>query len=259
VTAAVAVPRAGRRGAVSSGARSPATLPGMPPARALDLVLPPACAACGLPGEPLCRACREGLRPLPPPLCGACGHPAPLPVDRCPACRGGLAGARQAVLYAGPAPRLVGALKDGRRRALAPVLADVMAASLEPPPPGWVLVPVPLGDRRLARRGFNQSRLLAGALGRRWERPVLDALARTREEAPQRGAPAGARARQVAGAFALRPGVPAPPAACLVDDVHTTGATLAACARALRRGGTREVRAVAFARAVDPRRPDAAP
>jgi ComF family protein len=223
-------------------------------ARALDLLVPPACAACGLPGGRLCAACRGALRPLPAPCCAGCGHPVPIPVERCPACRPALVWARQAVLYAGPAPRLVAALKDGRRRALARVIADLLAAAL-PPPAGAVLVPVPLGAGRLAQRGFNQSLLIAEALGRRWGLPVEDALERVREEAPQRGASADARARQAAGAFALRPGRPAPPVACLVDDVHTTGATLAACARPLRRGGATWVGAVAFARAPDPRMP----
>ncbi len=223
-------------------------------ARALDLLVPPACAACGLPGGPLCTACRGALRPVAAPWCAGCGHPVPIPVARCPACRPALVWARQAVIYAGPAPRLVAALKDRRRRALAGVVADLLAAAVAPPP-GAVLVPVPLGARRLAERGFNQSLLIAEALGRRWGAPVDDALERVREEAPQRGASADARARQAAGAFALRPGRTAPAVACLVDDVHTTGATLAACARPLRRGGAGWVGAVAFARAPDPRLP----
>ena len=74
---------------------------------------------------------------------------------------------------------------------------------------------------------------------------------RTREGAGQRGARATARARQVSGAFAVRPGVPPPAAAWLVDDVRTTGATLADCARALRAAGTASVGAVCFARVLE--------
>jgi ComF family protein len=168
----------------------------------------------------------------------------------------GLAGARQAVAYEGPAPALIAALKDGRRRSLAAHLAEVVAAALPPPEPGTVLVPVPLSASRFRERGFNQSALLATALGRRWGLTVLDALARVREGPPQRGASADARARQVAGAFAPATGVPIPPGVALVDDVHTTGATLAACARALRRGGAAEVSAVAVARALSGALPD---
>lgn len=218
-------------------------------ARALELLVPPDCAACGLPGAPVCVGCRDALTPLPAPWCAACGHPAPIPVPRCPECPPGpVSGARQAVAYAGPAPGLVSALKDGRRRRLAGSLADLIVARVPAPPLGVALVPVPLGRRRLAERGFNQSLLLADALGRRWRRPVADVLVRVREEGAQRGAPASTRARQVAGAFAVRPRAPAPRYACLVDDVHTTGATLAACARALARQGSAPARAVAFAR-----------
>lgn len=175
----------------------------------------------------------------------------PVPVERCPECRGRIAGARQAVAYTGPAPALVAALKDGRRRGLAGVVADVVAAAVPRPPAGAVLVPVPLGPRRARERGFNQSALIAAALGARWDLPVADALARVREGADQRGARAAQRARQVAGAFAARPRVPAPATAWLVDDVRTTGATLAACAAALRRAGAREVGAVCFARVAE--------
>lgn len=218
-------------------------------ARILDLLLPPYCAACGLPGEAACAACLGSLRPLPPPLCGGCGGPVPVPVDRCPACRGRIEGARQAVAYAGAAPALVTALKDGRRRGLAAVLAALVADAVPPPAPGAALVPVPLGARRLAARGFNQSLLIARELARRWQRPVADALARVRDEPAQRGASATARARQAAGAFAWAGG-PAPAHAVLVDDVRTTGATLADCARALRRAGTGTVGAVCVARAL---------
>lgn len=210
--------------------------------------MPPACGACALPGPAVCAGCRAALAALPPPWCAGCGHPVPVPVARCPACRGSLAGARQAVAYAGPAPALVGALKDERRRALAGVLGRIVADAVPAPGPGVVLVPVPLGPRARAARGFNQSLLLARALARAWDREVADVLERRREDGRQRGASASERARLVARAFALRASAPAPPAAWLVDDVHTTGATLAACARALRRGGTERVGAVAFAR-----------
>src|SRR5262245_59344861 len=140
-------------------------------ARPLDLLVPPSCAACGLPGAAVCEGCLAALTPLAPPWCSACGHPAPMRVARCPECAGGPAWARQAVAYAGPAPGLVAALKDGRRRSLAGALAAVMAASLSPPPGGAVLVPVPLAPRRMAERGFNQSALIARSLAREWELP----------------------------------------------------------------------------------------
>jgi ComF family protein len=218
--------------------------------RLLDLLLPPACAACGLPGPAACAGCLGSLEPLPPPWCGGCGAPAPVPVGRCPGCRGRLAGARQAVAYAAAAPALVAALKDGRRRVLAAVLADRIAGAVPAPAPGAVLVPVPLGPRRMAARGFNQSLLIARELARRWGRPVAEPLARVREEPAQRGASATARAHQAAGAFAAVRGEAAPAHAVLVDDVHTTGATLADCARALRAAGARTVSAACFARAL---------
>ena len=216
----------------------------------LDLLIPPACAACGLPGAAACERCLAGLEPLEPPLCEGCGAPVPVPVARCPACCGRLAGARQAVAYAAGAPALVAALKDGRRRSLAGVLADRIAAAVPPPPLGAVLVPVPLGPRRFGERGFNQSLLIARELSRRWARPVAEPLARVREEPAQRGSAADARARQAARAFAACGADPAPAHAVLVDDVHTTGATLADCARALRAGGARTVGAACFARAL---------
>ncbi|MGE4028954.1 MAG: ComF family protein [Thermoleophilia bacterium] len=220
----------------------------MPLSALLDVILPPSCAACGVPGPAACTACLEALEPLPPPWCGGCGAPVPVPVARCGACRGRIDGGRQAVAYRGPAPALIAALKDDRRRTLAAGLAAVVTAAVPPPPRDAALVPVPLAPRRARERGFNQSLLIARALGERWGIPVAEALVRTREGPPQRGAARTERARQASGAFAAGGPDPVPRVAWIVDDVLTTGATLADCARALRAGGAERVGAVCVAR-----------
>jgi ComF family protein len=113
-----------------------------------------------------------------------------------------------------------------------------------------VLVPVPLHPRRLRERGFNQSELLAHALGRRSGLVVApDALVRRKETPPQTGLTASARRSNVSGAFAVRRrSQVAGRVVVLVDDVVTTGATARACAAALRAAGTTEVRLVTAAR-----------
>jgi ComF family protein len=153
------------------------------------------------------------------------------------------------VRYEGPAPALVLALKEQRRTVLAGVMAEMMAARLDPPPEGAVLVPVPLAPARELQRGFNQSALIAGELGRRWSRPVESALVRREDRARQRGAAPAARAVQVRGAFRAASRRGAARRVCLIDDVHTTGATLAAAAQALWLAGSREISARCFARA----------
>ncbi|OLD94015.1 MAG: hypothetical protein AUG79_10165 [Gemmatimonadetes bacterium 13_1_20CM_4_69_16] len=131
---------------------------------------------------------------------------------------------------------------------------------------GW-LVPVPLGAKRLRERGYNQSERLARALARRWRRPVACLLERVRDTATQTALTPEARLANVAGAFRLRiadcglriedravqSAIRNPQSAIiLVDDVFTTGATLAEAARALERAGAPTVLAVTFGRAVLP-------
>lgn len=155
--------------------------------------------------------------------------------------------------YEGALRLLVHELKFRGRQKVAERLADRI---VEVPgckgvlSPDAVLVPVPLHPRRWRERGFNQSELLANALGRRSGLPVAaKALVRRKDTAPQTGLTRAGRRSNVAGAFAVRHrGGVAGRVAVLVDDVVTTGATARACADVLRAAGAKEVRLLTAAR-----------
>jgi ComF family protein len=149
------------------------------------------------------------------------------------------------VLYEGPARALVGALKFRAARGLADEMAAAVAAGAPAGLLEGALVPVPLAPRRRRGRGYNQAEALARALSRRTGMPVCRALERSGGPGRQLGRGRRARLARAPG-FRARRTVPA--RAVLVDDVITTGATLAACGRALRAAGVREVAAVAYAR-----------
>jgi ComF family protein len=187
-------------------------------------------------------ACRRLLRRLPSRPVRLAGVPAWAPVG-----------------YEGPARELVRALKFRGAVALADAMAAQIAANAprgllaegtlcDPVPP--VLVPVPLHPRRARARGFNQARLLAEALARRTGLATSDCLERLGAEGTQVGRGRHERRAGPAGRVLMRSAqaTEAPTRALLVDDVVTTGGTLAACAEALRSAGTREIIALAFAR-----------
>jgi predicted amidophosphoribosyltransferase len=111
---------------------------------------------------------------------------------------------------------------------------------------GLVIVPVPLHQARLRARGYNQAARLAAEAARTLGLHVADGLRRLVDTPPQVGRSGSERRATLQGAFAWRAGSP-PPAALLLDDVLTTGATLLACARALRSAGCTEVQAMAIA------------
>ena len=221
-------------------------------------LLPPACLLCEQAVPPrqadalVCDLCRSRWQPVTPPVCPRCGQPA-LGDLECRLCAGWLAGlerVRSAVWLRGSARDAVHRLKYEGWWRVADALAEAMRG-LEPLTGQVSLIPVPLGARRLRTRGYNQSERLAVALGGLVGLPVrADLLARRRETRTQTALTPEGRQANVAGAFEAR-GV-AGLGCVLVDDVFTTGATLAEAAAALRIGGAARVEAVTFARAEPP-------
>ena len=219
-------------------------------------LLPAACLLCDEPvpereGDALiCDLCRMRWRMVPHPVCERCGQPSQKGLE-CRLCEEwpeGLARARSAVWLDGSARVAVHRLKyEGWSRA-AEAMAEAMR-QLEPLTGRVCLIPIPLSGRRLRERGFNQSERIATALSSRVTLPMRgDLLTRVRETRTQTALTPEARHANVAGAF--RAGRVDGLGLVLVDDVFTTGATLAAAAAALVKAGAVRVEAVTFARAV---------
>lgn len=144
-------------------------------------------------------------------------------------------------------------LKYRNLRALAQPLAKLLHDYLVTNPvPGEILVPVPLHQKRLKERGYNQSRLLAQELGRLIKLPVVDdCLIRQRHAFPQtRASTVDERRSNVGGAFTCRDHRLRGKQVLLIDDVSTSGATLDACAVALKAGGATMVWGLVLAREI---------
>jgi ComF family protein len=230
----------------------------------LDQIYPPACAACAAPlgeGQGLCATCFTQLRPIGMPLCPVLG----LPFDADPG-DGALSAeaiadpppfrrARAALVYGELAGTLVSRLKYGDRPELASFCGRLMAAAGRD---FWddrpVLVPVPLHPSRLRFRRYNQSLLLARPIGDIIGLDVDPHLVKRRKNTRQQvGLTGDSRLRNVQGAFETHPrflerlrGRPV----VIVDDVYTTGATVKAVTRALKKGGAEAIDVLTFARVV---------
>lgn len=232
---------------------------------ALNAVMPP---VCPLSGEPLAVAgaiapeAWTGLQFIDDPICRGCSSPFAADYGegamcgRCIAEPPAYDWARAALVYNDAAGKLVSGLKFKDRLELAPMLGGWLARiSRHEIGPCTIIAPVPLHWRRLASRRFNQAALLADGAARALGREVgPDLLLRVRATPPQKeiASPVG-RQRNVAGAFAVKEKWRARIAGAdivLVDDVLTTGATLNACARTLRRAGASRIGALVLARVV---------
>lgn len=231
----------------------------------LDFVFPPRCPSCsegvGRHGG-LCAECWAGLAIPAEPWCAACQRPfgAAGPGDGalCAPCLAHPprhAGIFAATLYTPVSRKLVLAFKHGRRIAMAPMLAGLIAARLPAGASDHLIVPVPLHRWRLWARGYNQAALLARELAALGKGALLvDALERRRRTPSLGGLGARARRRVLAGAIAAREGARGLIEGrdiLLVDDVLTSGATTDACVGALRKAGARGVRIACFARVLD--------
>lgn len=242
-----------------AGARRLATIAGA----ASTLALPPRCPGCGTVTSAdhlFCAACWPSLRFLAPIACRVCGLPGTAPDGGCATCAPPMPGEGMAAAVAyGPVARAVALrLKYGGRIALAETMARLMRPLL--PATVELLVPVPLHRGRLWARGFNQAALIAAALGRAAGIPSDPLVLRRQRATPVlRGLDPAARRAAVAGAFALDPArAPrlAGRAVALIDDVHTTGATAAGCAAAIRAAGAASVFVLCWARVLPADRDD---
>ena len=173
-----------------------------------------------------------------PGVCGDCLRDPPL-----------LAQTRAVFVYGFPLDRLVPRFKFHRDLAAGRLMADLMAGALMSAPRPDALVPVPLHTRRIRQRGYDQALELARPLAATLALPLrADLLQRIRATAAQSELDAGQRQRNLARAFAVADQAALPARVALVDDVMTTGATLAAAAHALRAAGVERVDAWVCAR-----------
>lgn len=190
-----------------------------------------------------------------PPLCPKCGRPQSS-ATLCPGClswQAEIDGIRSPFRFDGVIRQAIHELKYRNLRALAVLLARLLSDYLvSNPVPGEILVPVPLHHKRLRERGYNQSRLLAQQLGKLANLPVVDdCLIRQRHAPPQaRTATVAERRSNVADAFSCRDLRLHGKQVLLIDDVSTSGATLDACARALKKSGAVSVWGVVLAREI---------
>jgi ComF family protein len=226
----------------------------------IDILLPPRCLSCGIAVTrtgTLCAECWRGITFLGRPCCACCGLPFEFDLGESALCgecareKPRFDRARAALRYDDASRKLILAFKHGDRLHLAPAFGPwLKRAGEELIRDADLVIPVPLHWTRLFARRYNQAAVLAQALRAAGGPPVApDALIRTRRTPPQGKGNREARRRNVAAAFAVKPGRNLKGMRLLlIDDVLTTGATVAECARVLKRKGAARVDVLTLAR-----------
>jgi len=227
-----------------------------------DILFPPCCAACRArlfapAGDRLCHDCLESIRLIEPPVCPVCGQPFHGPQDTGHTCGQCIKNppsfdtARSVFQYQGSVRTLIHRIKyndDGHAlRALSSLAMEYrLLDNLKPD----MVIPVPLHSKRLRKRGFNQSLRLVRTIFPHI--PLgMDILTRTLNTKPQTELSMKERLRNVRNAFETASPLPeGVETILLLDDVYTTGSTVRACAKALKRAGAREVHVFTVARTV---------
>ncbi len=222
---------------------------------ALDFLFPHKCLGCGKEGNLICPACRRHLTPIVDPICPRCGRPQSSEI-LCPTCTvwsASIECIRSPLRFEGLTRQIIHQFKYKNLRSLAQPLAVILKDYLRRSPlPVDVVVPVPLHLRRLRERGYNQSALLAKAVSKLMNLPLIEGeLKRVKYVLPQARTHSVAERRTNAkGAFSCvqfsKPGQ----AVLLIDDVATSGATLDACANALKTAGSGSIYGLVLAREI---------
>jgi ComF family protein len=222
---------------------------------ALNFLFPHRCIGCGREGELICSSCLINLPRIVPPVCPRCGRPQSSSI-LCPDCvkrQSYIDGIRSSYRFEGVIRQAIHQFKYRNLRSLATPLAQLISNYLKSYPiPGDILIPVPIHKRRMRERGYNQSLLLAKKLGKLTDLPAIEnCLVRRIQSPPQaRSASVEERHSNVAYAFVCNDSLINGRQVLLIDDVATSGATLDACAKALKATGASSVWGLTLAREI---------
>jgi ComF family protein len=222
----------------------------------LDLIFPHRCTFCNsISTETICHKCADSVIIISPPLCDVCGIPFKSDAIKSHTCgecmkkRRHYSWARGVLVYDDATAKAIHRFKYGHDTTYSRPLGSMMA---DYPLEGFdLIIPVPLHIKRLRERGFNQSLLLANAIGKRQGIPVDPyILKRTRWTVPQVNLTGRERKVNVKGAFEVCGDV-REKRILIVDDVYTTGATVSECSKVLKRSGAKEVRVLTLSRTAE--------
>jgi ComF family protein len=220
----------------------------------LDWLFPPDCGGCGNPGTRWCSECKKNVQLVPNPVCDVCGLPQTRSglCDRCQQTNPSFKQLRSWAVFEAPVQGALHRLKYQRDIGLGEVLSNQMVAFVKNL--GWpvdMMVPIPLGKKRMKERGYNQVAMVAMPLSMQLKldyRPEV--LGRVRETRSQVGLSAIERKKNVKDVFKAKTDGVRGRSILLMDDVSTTGATLSSAADALYASGADDVYAVTVARAL---------